>query len=287
MDREKLFKEFNRIALCETRITGVNIPRCTSYILGIVEQLESIIKSSFIPRCCATRYGPLRERHDIAYESVSAHTNLVKALVDRALAYCYDSDFHRTKDGYTYREIMAVIERHDLPENILGDIADNGERPDTELANIERLYQRQFAGFSPMFEEEFERNVSNLYRDYEEKRGHTGKLIYGADKLAAILVTLGYDSIGKSPVLSSAREDASAKEKRAMELCQYREHHVGGPTGEYYLCRASEMWTIDYLKYRELQQYDETGLFTACLIMETLIVNEEWYSWREESYFAL
>ena len=286
MDKKVLFDEYNRIiALEESTSNGAyTAPTCgPDYILGLAEQLESIVRSGMVPRCCATRYGPLKNPRDIAYESVSAHTNLVKAIVDRVLAYRYGSYFYSTGDRFCYREIMAVIERHDLPENLIGDIADNGKRPDKSLAEIEHIFLREYSRSSPSSETDFEKRVHDLQVNYEEKRGFSGRLIFAADKVAAILVTLGYDAIGFPPKMSTAFAGASEREKSAMKLCDFRVKSRNA-FGDYEICRASEMWTIDFLKYRELYQYDDTGLITAILVMETLIVNERWYSWREKDY---
>ena len=48
--------------------------------------------------------------------------------------------------------------------------------------------------------------------------------------------------------------------------------------------KASEMWTIDHLKIRELIRLDDDGFFTALIVMYTLMVNGKWYSWREKDY---
>ena len=48
--------------------------------------------------------------------------------------------------------------------------------------------------------------------------------------------------------------------------------------------RASEMWTIDYLKLRRRIQFDDSGFFTSILVMYTLMVNKTWYNWRERDY---
>lgn len=286
MDKKALLSEYSRIIALEEAISGgvYAAPTCSpEYVLGLVEQLECIIKSGMILRCCATRYGPLKKPHEIAYESVSAHTNLVKAIVDRVLAYHHGSYFDRTVDRFNYREIMTVIERHDLPENLIGDIADNGKRPDKDLAEIEHAYLREYAKSSPTSETDFEKHVHDLQINYEEKQGFSGRLIFAADKVSAILVTLGYDAVDHSPIMSTDFTKASEKEKSAMQLCEFRTKRVS-MLGDYEICRASEMWTIDYLKYRKLYQYDDTGLITAILIMESLIVNEKWYSWREADY---
>ena len=157
-------------------------------ILGITEQLRCIVESATVLRACATRYGLTKD--EIAYESVSAHTNLVQAIVDRALAHHYGPYFDKTEDGYTYREIMETIRRHDLPENIIGDIPDNGNRDDKKLTYDEHLYWREFAGESPSRESMFERQVERLQKEMEERSGFCGQLLYVADKISAILMVL-------------------------------------------------------------------------------------------------
>jgi hypothetical protein len=44
------------------------------------------------------------------------------------------------------------------------------------------------------------------------------------------------------------------------------------------------MWAIDYFKMRELEQYDDTGYFTALIVAYTLAVNGHWYIWRDHDY---
>lgn len=288
IETTKLFSEFNRIIDSEESISSSPYfaPSCSAKeILGIVQQLECIIKSSFVPRCCTTRYGHFSPKQ-LAPESVSAHTNLMQIIIDRVLSCRYGPSFDKAEDGFTYREILEVARRHDLPENIIGDIADNGNRNDKSLARTERIYLRAFAQSSPNHETLFEENVRKLQHNMDEKRDFSGRLLYAADKVSAILTTLGYDSQnvqGSLPAMATTFEGASAKEIKAMALCEFRTKCVD-ETGEHEICRASEMWTIDYFKFRKLYQYDDTGIITAILIMESLIVNGKWYSWREKDY---
>ena len=39
-----------------------------------------------------------------------------------------------------------------------------------------------------------------------------------------------------------------------------------------------------YLQMRKLVQYDDTGFFTALIVMYTLQIHNYWYSWREADY---
>lgn len=51
-----------------------------------------------------------------------------------------------------------------------------------------------------------------------------------------------------------------------------------------YAYKASEMWTIDYLKIRKIVDLDTSFFFTAIVVMATLLVNKKWYDWREKDY---
>lgn len=283
----ELIDKYYRIISCEERLSDGHDyigPACLNptEIIGIVQQLECIIDSSFVPRCCTTRYGNFSPKQ-LAPESVSAHTNLVQIIVDRVLSHYYGPYFEKTNDGFTYREIMEVARRHDLPENIIGDIADNGNRKDKALARTENSYLHAFAKSSPAREADFEEKVRKLQCNMSEKRGFSGRLLYAADKVSALLTTLRYDYKGSSPSMATTFESASAKEAKSMQLCEFRTQY-NGKNGGYETCRASEMWAIDYFKFRKLYQYDDTGIITAILIMESLIVNGKWYAWREADY---
>lgn len=281
----KLFEEYNRIIQNEELISDGHFiaPICSAKeVLGIVQQLECVVTSGFVMRCCKTRYGDFSPG-TLCPESVSAHTNLLQFIVDRVLFCHFGPYFEKAPDGFTYREIMEVARRHDLPENVIGDIADNGNRDDEGLLKTESVYLNQFARASAAREKKFEDKVRQLQFNMNSKRNFSGRLLYAADKASAILTTLGYDSMGAPCIMSTAFAGASAKEAKAMSLCEFRTERTD-KFGNYQLCRASEMWTIDYFKIRKLYQYDDTGIITAILIIESLIVNGKWYDWREKDY---
>lgn len=277
-----LFNEYDNALAGEEKISGgsFNVPTCPAQeVLGIVQQLECVAKSNTVLRCCSTRYGSF-DPSQIGPETVAAHTNLLQVIVDRVLAYYYGPLFTATHDGnFTYREIMEVIRRHDLPENIIGDIADNGNRDDVSLRHIEQSYLYNFAKASPRRDVNSEEKIRLLQYNMDNQLGFTGQLLYAADKMSAIFATLEYDCNGASPTMSTAFKGASRKEAKAMELCEFY-----SASGQDKICRASEMWTIDYFKFRKLYQYDSTGLITAILIMKSIITNGKWYSWRKADY---
>lgn len=252
-------------------------PPTAEEILNLTDQIKCIVESATVLRACATLGGLTKD--EIAYESVSAHTNLVSALVDRVLSYEYGPYFDKTEDGFTYREIMEVIRRHDLSENVTGDTPDNGTRDEEAKLSTEHLYLRTFAKQSPSREADFEKHIKQLQYNMEAKCGFTGKLLYAADKVAATLMALCYDSKGMSPGLDSCQPRLSDKELFEMKICEQK---VPGRADTFY--KDSEMWAIDYFEGRKLYQYDTTGLLSAIFIMYIITTNGKWYNWREESY---
>ena len=220
------------------------------------------------------RYGGFRQKNTL--ESVGGHTNLMLGMVMRALRFQYGPNFDRTDDGYTVHEIVEAVQRHDQPEIYTGDIADNGERNEDDKLRRERSYHEYYRELSPERDCDFELKVMHLLFEMDEKISETGRLLYVADKVAANIITLYYDWAGIVLAMGPRNLAASERDKFEMQYCDYARNR------RFY---ASEMWAVDYFKARELVRYDETGYFTALLVMCTLLVNNnEWYTWRECDY---
>lgn len=238
-------------------------------VLNTSYQIIEIARSSLVLRVFNKTYNVTEDV--VAYESVGAHVNLVMSLIDRTLNFI----FGQVLGSMNYRKIMEAIRRHDLPENDIGDIPDNGERNNEVAARAERYYLLKFSSFSPGREEDFEEEVMDLLDQMDKKSTESGRIMYLADKISAIVMVLCYELTGLAPTMSIDSDYASELDREAMDICDYEKD------GEY---RASEMWTIDYFKTREIVKYDTTGYLTAILIMTTLIINEKWYTWREKDY---
>lgn len=239
-------------------------------------QLSEIAFSALVPRVYITRYQ-LTKTNEV-FESVSSHTNLLMALVDQALTFQYGPDFTITNDGFTYREIMEAIRRHDLPENSFGDQPDNGERDDENLAKYENSYWRQFTKFSSPNRSIFESKVNSLLISMREQTTETGRLLHVADKAAAVFMALCCDEKQKIPTMSIDDPAASAAEQADMKLCENKVSSNG-----VLLCRASEMWTIDFFN-RQFNKMDHTGFFTSLIMMKTIMLYGKWYNWRKDIY---
>lgn len=249
-------------------------------IAATAEQLSEIAKNALVTRSYVYRYG-LNESKT-THESVSAHANLMMALVDRALACSYGSDFGepdgaypRTSDGYSYREIMEAIRLHDLPENDIGDWPDNGSRDELAKQKMEETYFTRFADKYPLREVDFKRRVLELLRKMDDAKSTTGRLLKVADKTAATFIVLTYDGTGQSPLMHVDDPNASGRDHEEMALCDWEKDGYH---------RASEMWTIDHFRIRKFTELDDTGFFTALIVMYTLMVHGRWYNWREQDY---
>ncbi len=217
------------------------------------------------------RYGKASIK--VAPESIASHTLLVLLIVQKALDNIYGPESKYTIDGYTREVVREAVLRHDLPENTIGDIPDNGTRNDVELGKTEREYWKNFSDYGN--DKNFEKKVNRLLKEMQSKSSYTGCLIYVADKAAAILRVLYEDQINEPAEMSLDYEDATDRDRYAMTLCDNKSNGK---------CRASEMWTISYFKSAKSVNYDEYGYVTALIIMMTLQTHNRWYSWKAEDY---
>ena len=253
----------------------------SSEVRNLTWRIFEVAKSSFVVRSYIERYG--LDLADFAHESVAAHTNLVSALVDSALIYEYGPDFGQpgsewplTIDGFSYREIMETVRLHDLPENEMGDAPDNGARDEAKKEAEENEYFYSYTESYPVRDTDFKQGVRRLMLAMQDRNSPTGRLLYLADKTAAILATLAYDQRGYSPMMSVGEPSASPRDLEEMKMCDF--------STENGLCKASEMWTIDHFHIRRIIDLDDTGFFTAVVVMGTLMTNGRWYDWREKDY---
>ncbi|MBQ3464969.1 HD domain-containing protein [Candidatus Saccharibacteria bacterium] len=267
-------REFIKLMFCEAKLTKNpwDLPSANEMI-GIVYQITEVAKSSLVLRSYNNIYG--LTKNDSAFESVGAHTNLMAILVDRALNFYYRTEEDLEKEGYTYREIMEAVRLHDLPENMIGDIPDN-DSSDTDIKKKnEELYYRVFAQTYMPRDAHFKGKVRLLLNEMDEKSSNIGKLLYCADKTAAILIALQYDDNETPPVLKKNKRQNTRRDLEEMSMCDDKTHN------RYH---ASEMWTIDWFKARKLIDFDIKGFFTCVIIMRTLQVKGRWYDWREKDY---
>ena len=252
-------------------------------VYNTVLQIAEIAKSGTVIRSYHKCYH--LSNMPIAFESVSAHTNLMLGMLDYALDYIYGIDFRYTEDGYTCREVREAARRHDLPENITSDTPDNENRDEEAKISIEQELQGKYSSLSPKYKEEFESKVLRLLAEMEGRTSPTGKLLKTADKAAAVIIALCYDDL-KLPLHRYNRDKYMTKQD--AEKIKYCDRETILATGRghnikkaYY---TSELWSLDYFKTRDHFQYDETGFFTALIVMYTLQVHGYWYSWREADY---
>lgn len=247
-------------------------------LLGYVTQAFEVCSLALVSRVYNIRYGLTEDTK--TFESVSAHTLLLETIVDRFLLFEYGSNFKRTADKYSYREIMEAVRRHDLPEIIIGDQPDNGKRDDKELAKKEQQYWRMFSSLFLNGKTKSEGRINSLLLEMQERRSSTGRALYVADKIALIVMALRCDTKKVSPTMQLNDPDASDNERADMQTCDRCDKN-----GRFL---GSEMWTVDYFKTRRLYRYDSTGFFTAFVVMATLAAhNNRWYHWREKDYALL
>ena len=150
-------------------------------INDVALRLLEVAKLSLISRSFNQFYH--LSNASIAYESVGAHTNLMMALVDCAIKFeCDDLISVESIYGFNYREIMEAVRRHDLPENEIGDIPDDGRRDDRAKAIEEQEYWRKYSSMSPASDIIFETHVNSILNFMNKRTSTVGRLLHIADK---------------------------------------------------------------------------------------------------------
>lgn len=267
-------KEYSRIIISEKKIAKHTwrLPT-TDYIDGICTRIGEVAQSSLVLRSYNNLYGLTKEK--IAYESVGAHTNLMIALVMEFLRYYPTIEIYLANKGITLHTIIDAIQFHDLPENMIGDIPDNGSGNEEDKQVSEGIYYHVLQQSYPNSESKYIKRVLLLLKEMVKKNSDIGKILYCADKASAIMITLQEDANDTPPTLRKNGRKTSKRDREEMKICDKEIN------GRYF---ASEMWTIDWFKARKLIDYDITGFFTSLIVMRTLQINECWYDWREEDY---
>ena len=208
-----------------------------------------------------------------AFESDGAHTNLVRSLVKYALdSYC---GWGYSTRNYSRFEMDEAATIHDLPENITGDIPDNRNRDEAEKNRIENAYFEDLMTTYPPSQSPHCWKIKRLLREMQDKSSFEGRILYVADKLSAILMMLHYDRAQLYPSINPSDPRISKASREEREFCEVQQDGT---------ILLSELWTVDFLYGRNIVQYDDTGFFLSVLVMATLIVRGEWYSWREAQY---
>lgn len=240
---------------------------------GITVQLLETVLSSRVLRSFYPVYDLSED--EFAKESVGAHTNLMVTLADRAFSAEYSRNPRVVPLERNYRALMEAARRHDLPENVIGDIPDNGNRDDKKKALEEAKYFEEYSELTVDYDKAFEEKVNELLISMAKKDTKEGRLLYMSDKTAAILIVLAEDLAGNSPKMYWKSPKASENDRKNMEYCDYHEN------GSF---KASEMWTVSFFVTREMSKFDDTGFFTAIIVIATLLVNHKWYDWRKNQY---
>lgn len=272
---DEIKNEYDRIMKAETNLAHNMWCHAWHYpdaaeMWGIATQILDAARLGLVPRSYNKRYGLSKAK--IAYESVGAHTYLALSIFNAWHNYEY-GPYHEPSHRYNCEE---ALRRHDLPETVIGDIPDAGERDESVKNMIEHSYFRAYSLLSPSRNKNIDEAANKLLYEMEEKTNPLARSIYVADKISALIITLACDKMGIPPKMKPSCKHSSARDRYEMGLCDYR---IGKA------CYASEMWAIDYLKARHLNQYDDKGYYTALLVMCTLLVNGgKWYSWRETDY---
>ena len=172
---------------------------------------------------------------------------------------------------------MEVVRLHDMAENVTGDLPDNGNRDEQRKNRHELRYLKDYLEVFSGKGKDLRIKISRLFQEMQNQTSPTGKMIYLADKVAALIITLCLDHLGHPPMILEDSDYASERDRQEMTMCDF--------CSDFHAYKASEMWAVDFFVMRDLVRFDEDFFFTAILVMATLMVNGKWYSWREKMYY--
>lgn len=273
MQKELVLQKYKEAIKAE----GLNIAISAEELYDLIMQLTQFAALSLVPRTYSHRY--LLATKQRTYESVAGHTLLVQEMMSKALNFFYRPNFYRTKDGFTRYEILEAVNRHDLPENEIGDVPDNGDRQNEALAPKEDKYLENFSKYSPSREVSSETKISFLLKDQNSQfKTTTGSQIHVADKAAGVFMNLCLEEKGLPPIMHPGSLIASEGERDQMKRC---ERHLTLDGIQF--CYASEMWTMSFFD-RGIAKLDHGHFFTGLIIMKTIEIAGQWYTWREQNH---
>lgn len=284
MDTEKLLDMYRQIMTKEANLMNFGseyaVMRKTDMI-ETVKQVRAFALQSLVSRSWNRNYG--MSMNDITFESDASHVNLFTKLFECYLDFYYGPNFGepdafcaRTIDGYSYREIIGAIRLHDLPENEIGDIPDNGSGDSEAKKRLEDRFLDKFAENYSGRKLLYYKRLLGLFDEMRDKASPTGKALYVADKASVILAGLTYDSAGLPPKKGLYDRDNTERDNKAIALCDNVDSR--------FYRKGSEIWTIDFFHLRKIAELDDTGFFIATIVIYTLMVNGKWYDWRERDY---
>lgn len=254
----------------------------TDLVYNIAKYITEVTRSSQELRSGEIQCG-IASDTTRTYESVGAHTNLVRTLIQQYLVTMYG---HKLPIGFALKhpirctrrrltkkhlfsllfllDILATI--HDFPENEYGDIADDGNRDEQLKIAREHQYLKKIKELCvTIYGKKVTNKVFELYNEFEDKSSPIGRAMYCADKVAAILYYINSDKNGNYAYVKPEDVKKSATNTQSVRFCEET------PNGY----RLSDLWKNDYSRTRHLIRYDEDLFFISIIIMMNIIVHGE------------
>lgn len=276
---QEISPEYNRIKKEEYNLYGINSwqwPEDKEMYNSALNILD-IAKLNLTPRSSNGVYNDYTAKY--VPLSVGGHTNLYSCTMIEYYKYIYGTKIDTVEHRYDYLPLIESDHRHDQPEAITGDRADDGTRDERLKNKIEEEYLKECLNRLPNRDRHHGLIVNRLLSDMRcHGTSIIGDIKYATDKAVAPINMLVCDRLYFPYLIKPDNPRLTPQDLEEIKYCEYCHE------GSYY---ASEMWTVDYLKLRQHAKYDYYGYCTALLVMCTLLVNDNhWYSWREADYAA-
>lgn len=153
-----------------------------------LKQLSQVIRSGFgVARVYP--YDPRVKFDQTRSESVLEHIAGVTNLLILVAVY-----FPDVISWQKLPELIVTSQHHEIGENIIGDLADDGRRDEAAKNRIEAAAMEKYCANLP---DPFGQNLNASFRELQQKDSEAGQIVFCADKNEAPLQGLIYEAEGR------------------------------------------------------------------------------------------
>ena len=170
------------------------------------------------------------------------------------IPYCEQSDY------------LDMLRLHEMGENVLGDIPDNGNRDETAKDEAEFAYLSMYLKFYP---EAYRSKMLIIFKEMQTKATERGRTLYCIDKTEAILQNLIYERQGRGGDLNKRLTfitEPTTRDKWEYEM-----------TGS---SKPADMWSFAFFK--KCEDYEHIKVFRDIIVLAAREIRGELFNWLDK-----
>lgn len=210
-------------------------------------------------------------------ESDAEHTLGMAALVMLVAMY-FPQLIHPSETAL----FMQVALLHEMGETVIGDIPDDGRRDEAKKTTKERQIVLQFVKNMP---EPHGTNLIDAFIEFQDRTTRRGRLLYGLDKLEAVLQGLIYEKEGRGGDIRNKAAQLRLSEqnresvRRASSTWSCLSDRDRENMERAHSTRLVDIWSVHFLEL--IQGMPEAPVLRRILKAAVLDVRGEWFDWAE------